>query len=146
MRATLIDPGDKRRAASFGNAGHIGAEQVMPWSTWGNVLRAPVSSFAFGGPLDFRWSDAGLSAPWALRFLAACDPRTVARGHAALKLLLADAMAAWLRLAGDIGASRPGAPARPCNGLDYQGGGSARTPSRRTRRLGQRALARSWRG
>jgi D-amino-acid dehydrogenase len=67
------------------------------------VLRAPAASFAIGGPLDFRWSDWALTAPWALRFLAACDKRAVARGHAALRMLLADAMAAWLRLASDIG-------------------------------------------
>lgn len=104
VRTTLIDPGDKRRAASYGNAGHLGSEQVMPWSAWGNVWRAPGASFAIGGPLDFRWSDAALIAPWALRFLAACEARSVARGREALKSLLADTMAAWQRLARDIGA------------------------------------------
>ncbi|HCK84548.1 MAG TPA: FAD-dependent oxidoreductase, partial [Hyphomonadaceae bacterium] len=55
VQTALIDPGDMRRAASWGNAGHLGLEQVTPWSAWENVLRAPRSSFAFGGPLDFRW-------------------------------------------------------------------------------------------
>lgn len=104
VRTTLIDPGDSRRAASFGNAGHLGPEQVSPWSAWGNVLRAPRSSFVFGGPLDFRWRDAALIAPWALRFLAACDPRAFERSQEALSALLADAMNAWTRLARDIGA------------------------------------------
>lgn len=104
VQTALIDPGDMRRAASWGNAGHLGLEQVTPWSAWENVLRAPRSSFAFGGPLDFRWRDAALIAPWVLRFLAACDPRAVARGEAALTVLLGDAMAAWTRLARDVGA------------------------------------------
>lgn len=99
ISVTLIDPGDKRRAASFGNAGHIGVEQVTPWAAWPNVLRAPASSFAVGGPLDFRWRDLALFAPWARRFLGACDRAEVARGQAALTALLADAMPAWLRLA-----------------------------------------------
>ncbi|MEQ1617769.1 MAG: FAD-binding oxidoreductase [Terricaulis sp.] len=104
IRATLIDPGDKRRAASYGNAGHIGAEQVSPWSTWGNVLRAPAASFAIGGPLDFRWSDAGLVLPWVSRFLGACNATAVERGRAALSALLLDTMGAWQRLTRDIGA------------------------------------------
>ncbi len=94
----LIDPGDKRRAASFGNAGHIGTEQVMPWSTWPNLLSAPLHLFGVGGPLDFRLRDVGLWAPWSLRFMAASDPKRVAASHAALTALLGDAMGAWRRL------------------------------------------------
>ncbi len=99
IQTTLIDPGDKRRAASFGNAGHIGVEQVSPWSTWDNLRRSPTSSFAIGGPLDFRWSDVGLWGPWSMRFMAACDPAQFARGREALTALLADALPAWHRLA-----------------------------------------------
>ena len=104
VQTTLIDPGDKRRGASYGNAGHIGAEQVTPWSAWSNVWRAPRSSFGAGGPLDFRWSDIGLWGPWSLRFLAACDAQMFARGQAALTTLLADAMGAWQRIAQLAGA------------------------------------------
>ena len=99
IRTTLIDPGDKRRGASWGNAGHIAVEQVAPWSAWSNVWRAPRSSFAVGGPLDFRWRDVGLWGPWARRFMAACDRRSFERGQAALSALLAQAMPAWQRLA-----------------------------------------------
>lgn len=98
IATTLIDPGDKRRGASFGNAGHIGVEQVMPWSTWPNLLSAPKHLFGIGGPLDFRWSDIGLWGPWAWRFMRASDPARVAAGHAALSAILRDAMGAWKRL------------------------------------------------
>jgi D-amino-acid dehydrogenase len=103
VQAVLIDPGDKRRGASYGNAGHIGSEQVSPWSAWGNVLRAPRSSFGVGGPLDFRWSDVALWSPWVMRFLAACDPARFARGREALTALLADSLPAWRRLAELVG-------------------------------------------
>ncbi len=102
---TLLDPGDKRRGASFGNAGHIGAEQVVPWSTWSNLLGAPSHLFGIGGPLDFRWRDIGLWLPWSLRFMAASDPKRVQAGHEALAAILRDAMGAWLRLQELIGAT-----------------------------------------
>lgn len=104
VQTTLIDPGDKRRGASYGNAGHIGAEQVSPWSSWGNVWRAPASSFAVGGPLDFRWRDAAYWAPWTQRYLAACGPAAFARGQAALAAILEHALPAWRRIADLAGA------------------------------------------
>lgn len=97
VRVALIDPGDVRRGASYGNAGHIGAEQVAPWSAWRNIAGAPGRMFGAGGPLDFRWRDVGMWTPWSLRFMAACTQN--ARGVAALSALLRDAMGAWLRLA-----------------------------------------------
>ncbi|HYD87860.1 MAG TPA: FAD-binding oxidoreductase [Vitreimonas sp.] len=99
IATTLVDPGDVRRAASFGNAGHIGTEQVSPWSSWENVRRSPRSSFLVGGPLDFRWRDAAMVAPWTQRFLASCGPAAFARGQAALAAILTDAMGAWHRIA-----------------------------------------------
>jgi D-amino-acid dehydrogenase len=98
VAVTLVDPGNARRSASFGNAGHIGAEQVLPWSTWGNLLGFPSRLFGLGGPLDFRWRDIGSWLPWSLRFVAACDPAQAARGQAALTDILRDAMSAWQRL------------------------------------------------
>lgn len=103
VQTILIDPGDQRRGASYGNAGHIGAEQVSPWSAWSNVIHAPRSSFGMGGPLDFRWSDVALWASWSLRFLAACDPARFARGREALTALLADSLPAWRRIADLVG-------------------------------------------
>jgi glycine/D-amino acid oxidase-like deaminating enzyme len=99
VQVTLIDPGDNRRGASYGNAGHIGSEQVAPWSAWGNVFRAPRSSFGAGGPLDFRWSDVALWTPWSMQFLRACDPVQFERGREALIELLADSLPAWHRIA-----------------------------------------------
>ncbi|MFY8164905.1 MAG: FAD-dependent oxidoreductase, partial [Brevundimonas sp.] len=62
---TLIDPGDPRRAASFGNIGHIAAEQVSPLASRESLRTFPGRLFGLGGALDFRWRDAGLWGPWA---------------------------------------------------------------------------------
>lgn len=104
VRVTLIDPGDTRRGASYGNAGHLGPEQVSPWSTWGNVATAAGRAFGVGGALDFRWRDLALWAPWSLRFLAACDAKQVAAGRAALSAILSEAVPAWKRIAALAGA------------------------------------------
>ncbi|HWQ85189.1 FAD-binding oxidoreductase [Brevundimonas sp.] len=107
---TLIDPGDPRRAASFGNIGHIAAEQVSPLASRESLRTFPGRLFGLGGPLDFRWRDAGLWAPWALRFIAASNPDRHASGQAALTTILAHALPAWRRLAELSGA--PGIIAR----------------------------------
>lgn len=96
---TLIDPGDPRRGASFGNIGHIAAEQVCPLASRDSLRDFPGRLFGLGGPLDFRWRDAGLWAPWAMRFIAASDPARYSRGEAALTDILAHALPAWRRLA-----------------------------------------------
>ena len=101
---TLIDPGDPRRAASFGNIGHIAAEQVSPLASGESLRTFPGRLFGLGGPLDFRWRDAGLWGPWAMRFIAAADPARHAAGQAALTAILAHALPAWRRLADLSGA------------------------------------------
>jgi len=99
LDVTLIDPGDPRRAASFGNIGHIATEQVSPLASRETLVSFPGRLFGLGGPLDFRWRDAGLWGPWALRFIAASDPARHARGQAALTAILGHALPAWRRLA-----------------------------------------------
>ena len=101
---TLIDPGDNRRAASFGNIGHIAAEQVSPLASRESLRTFPGRLFGVGGPLDFRWRDVGLWMPWALRFIAASEPGRHARGQAALTAILAQALPAWRRIADMSGA------------------------------------------
>ncbi|MBV9331591.1 MAG: FAD-binding oxidoreductase [Alphaproteobacteria bacterium] len=91
----LIDPGDERRGASFGNAGHIGTEQAEPWSSLQNVLNFPRHVFAFGGPLAFPVADAGVWLPWAFRFVKAAAPRTHALGTLAFSALVSNPVSAW---------------------------------------------------
>lgn len=96
---TLVDPGDKRRGASFGNAGHIATEQVEPLSSWPMIWSAPRRLFAFGGALDFRPGDIGAWLPWSIRFVAAARRQRFVHGTAALGSLQGRALEAWERLA-----------------------------------------------
>jgi D-amino-acid dehydrogenase len=96
---TLVDPGDKRRGASFGNAGHIATEQVEPLASWPMIWSAPWRLFAFGGALDFRPGDIGAWLPWSVRFVAAAGRKRFVHGTAALASLQTHALKAWERLA-----------------------------------------------
>ena len=98
FETVLIDRGDPRRGASFGNIGHIAAEQCEPMPSPATLQSALGRLFAFGGPLDFRARDIGLWGPWAMRFVVASRPHAVAEGAAALSRLLQDPLAAWSRL------------------------------------------------
>ncbi len=94
----LIDQGDARRGASFGNAGHIGTEQCDPWPSIHNLLNFPRQLFDFGGPLDFRKRDIARWLPWSFRFMREALPSRVAHNGKALEDLLQDPIGAWERL------------------------------------------------
>lgn len=100
---TLVDPGDPRRAASFGNIGHVALEQCAPLASISSIRSFPARLFGAGGPLDFRARDAGLWLPWSARFMAASLPRRHRAGVEALTALLGGAGNAWLRLVEDAG-------------------------------------------
>ncbi|MCE2563288.1 FAD-binding oxidoreductase [Komagataeibacter sp. FNDCF1] len=105
IRVCIINDGAPTDAASWGNAGHIATEQVMPLATPRMVLSAPRRMFALtGGALDIGWRYPGTWLPWCLRYLHACTPAMARRGQAALRRVLADALPAWRRMVADIGA------------------------------------------
>ncbi len=120
---TLIDPGDPRRAASFGNIGHIAAEQVSPLASYESLRTFPGRLFGLGGALDFRWRDAGLWGPWAMRFIAASHPTRHAEGQVALAAILSHALPAWRRLAAFSGA--PGIVGRDGHAVVWMSDGAA---------------------
>lgn len=98
LEVQLVDHGDPRRGASFGNIGHIAAEQGDPMPSSQTLLGAAGRLFAFQGPLDFRLRDVALWAPWAARFVAASRPRQVEHGAYVLSQLLHDPLGAWARM------------------------------------------------
>jgi len=102
---SLIDPGEIRRGASFGNIGHIATEQTEPLASPQMLRSFMARLFAFGGPVDFRWRDAALLGPWIARFLRASSEREFARGCVALGALMREPLEAWLRLGAEIGRS-----------------------------------------
>jgi len=108
-RVTLFDASPRRdpngaQPASWGNAGHIAVEQVAPLASIASLLSAPSRRFSAGGALALPADQWRTWLPFGLRLMRASAPRRFAAGKAALAMLLAEAMPAWLRLADGLGA------------------------------------------
>ena len=99
---TLFEPDADRGATSWGNAGHIATEQVAPLASPATLRSAIRRHVLFGGALDLPLGQISAWAPFASAFVAASAPDRFQRGKAALKALLAPALADWIELAADI--------------------------------------------
>lgn len=102
---TIFDPVSVRRAASWGNAGHIAVEQVEPLASLATVKSMPRRLFWRGGALGLPLRDIRTWLPFSLRLLAASRPKRFQSGKRALAGALSQAMAGWRRLLDKAGAS-----------------------------------------
>ena len=94
----IYDASRDEDAASYGNAGHIAAEQLQPLASWRNVRRLPGALASFGGPVGFPVGGARHWLPFGVKLLAACSAQQYTRGLACNKTMLAQAMPAWRQL------------------------------------------------
>jgi D-amino-acid dehydrogenase len=101
----IVDPVSIRRAASWGNAGHIAVEQVEPLASFATLRSLPARLFSRGGALGLPLRDIGAWLPFSLRLIAASRPNRFAAGKQALSGALAAATEAWRRLLGSANAS-----------------------------------------
>ena len=98
---TVLDPLGPAGGASFGNAGLLSPETVVPaalpgmWRKVPGWLRDPL------GPLTIRPAYAPLVAPWLLRWLAESRMARVEANAAALKALHAPALTVWREMLGE---------------------------------------------
>ena len=71
LQVTLIDEGDLKRKASYGNAGVISPWSCIPQSMPGTWKYIPQWLIDKNGPVTFRWQYLPDLLPWAAKFLAA---------------------------------------------------------------------------
>jgi D-hydroxyproline dehydrogenase len=95
---SLVDPGDPRRAASFGNAGHLASEQTEPLASWETLRTLPQRLFLAGGPVGLRLRHVATWLPFGMRLIASSTPARFAAGSKALKSLAVASLPAWQRL------------------------------------------------
>lgn len=90
---------DQKYPASYGNAGHIAIEQVMPLANKQNALTGYKRLFMLGGALDIGWQYPSVWIPWFIKYLrASFSKKWVQEGKEALKDFLNHSVPAWHRL------------------------------------------------
>lgn len=98
-QVTLIDADRAGQACSFGNAGLVALDHILPLARPGILFDAPRMLLDRLGPLHLRWSGLPGMLPWLTRFAWAANPVQVRRGTRALAGLLRESVPAWQRLA-----------------------------------------------
>lgn len=104
IAVTLCEPDANPQGASWGNAGHLAVEQVLPLASPATITGA-FNRLYPRGALALPAGEIRTWAPFALRMLRASTPARFAAGTAALSALLAQAMPAWQRLSNRAGAA-----------------------------------------
>ena len=94
----LVDRLDPGMGTSFGNAGLIQIDAVVPIATPGILRSIPRMLLDSKGPLAIRWRYLHKIAPWLLRFMLAARPDSVERISMALASLLDLSNEAWFEL------------------------------------------------
>ena len=93
---TLIDSGEPGRATSYGNAGFIAIDHVLPLARPSTLKRIPQMLMDRDGPLTVHPPSIPTLLPWMARFaLAAYSQTEVQKGIDSFALLMAEANIAW---------------------------------------------------
>ncbi|MBM3643131.1 MAG: FAD-dependent oxidoreductase [Alphaproteobacteria bacterium] len=92
----LVDSDEPGRATSFGNAGFIAIDHVLPLARPDVLKRVPTMLLDRASPLTVHPPSIPWLLPWMARFaLAAINPREVTAGIDAFGALMAEANIAW---------------------------------------------------
>src|SRR5271169_6388694 len=93
---TLIDSDEPGRATSYGNAGFIAIDHVLPLARPSTLKRVPQMLMDRNGPLTLHLPSIPSLVPWMARFaLAAYSTAEVRRGVDCFGALMAEANIAW---------------------------------------------------
>jgi glycine/D-amino acid oxidase-like deaminating enzyme len=103
-RVIVADPLPPGTACSFGNAGVIATEHVLPMARFDVLRRVPGMLLDPTAPLYLRAHRVPGLLPWFARFAAAARPARVRLGTRAIAALTGRALPAWQRLLGNDGA------------------------------------------
>jgi len=95
-RVTLLDSGEPGRATSYGNAGFVAIDHVLPLARPSTLKRVPQMLMDRTGPLTVHPASLPWLLPWMARFaLAAYNPAEVRKGIESFGALMAEANIAW---------------------------------------------------
>jgi D-amino-acid dehydrogenase len=95
-KVTLVDSAEPGRATSYGNAGFIAIDHLLPLARPSTLLRVPKMLADRNGPLTIHPPSLPSLVPWMARFaLAALSKAEVCRSVDAYGALMAEANIAW---------------------------------------------------
>lgn len=100
-QVTVIDPSPPGSGCSFGNAGLVALDHILPLSRPDVLLEIPSMLVHPLSPLRLRWRRLPQLLPWLWQFVLSARPAQVRRGTSALSALLQEAVPAWRRLIKD---------------------------------------------
>ena len=93
---TLLDSAEPGRATSFGNAGYLSFDSLIPLARPSTLKSLPRMLTDRTGPLTIHRSSLPWLMPWMARFaVAALRPAEVQKGKDALRALMIEADVAW---------------------------------------------------
>ena len=93
---TLLDSAEPGKATSFGNAGYLSLDSLIPLARPATLKKVPQMLMDRDGPLTLHRPSIPTLLPWMARFaLAAMNPAEVDKGKAAFKPLMLEADLAW---------------------------------------------------
>jgi D-amino-acid dehydrogenase len=95
-RVTLLDSAEPGRATSYGNAGFVAVDHVLPLARPSTLRRVPQMLMDRSGPLTVHPASLPWLVPWMARFaLAAYSPTEVKKGVESFRALMAEANVTW---------------------------------------------------
>jgi D-hydroxyproline dehydrogenase len=94
-RVCVVDPAPPGSVCSYGNAGVIAADHILPLARPETLARLPAMLLDRRGPLYLKASRVPGLLPWMFRFAAACGPTRVAQGIQAMAALTSRSVTAW---------------------------------------------------
>ena len=93
---TLLDSAEPGKATSFGNAGFLSLDSLIPLARPATLKKVPQMLMDRDGPLTLHRPSIPSLLPWMARFaLAALSTAEVEKGKAAFKPLMLEADLAW---------------------------------------------------
>ena len=95
-QVTLLDSAEPGNATSFGNAGYLSVDSLIPLARPATLKKVPQMLMDRDGPLTIHPPSLPWLLPWMARFaLAAMSPTEVQKGKDAFKPLMLEADIAW---------------------------------------------------
>jgi D-amino-acid dehydrogenase len=104
LSVVVVDPGDIRAAASYGNAGVISRGSLFPVAAPGLIGRLPRYALNRDPAIRVDYGSLAAVAPWLMGFVRRCNEAAWREAAAALDPLCAAAYDEHWRIAGEIGA------------------------------------------